>query len=98
VQNLREVSDKINRGQGTVGKLINSPQLHDELLATVGEIRNAAGEAKTFVANAQAIIDQVKTGKGVIGTLVFDDKAAADLKASIANIRLVSDKMAKGEG
>jgi len=98
VQNLREVSDKINKGQGTVGKLINSSQLHDELLATVGEIRVAAGQAKTFVANAQAIVDQVKSGKGVVGTLVYDEKAAADLKASIANVRLVSDKMAKGEG
>ncbi len=98
IANLKEVTDKINKGQGTVGKLINSSQLHDELLATITEIKSAAGEAKTFVANAQAIVDQVKSGKGAIGTLVFDQKAGDDLKASIANLRLVSDKMAKGEG
>jgi len=98
VANLKQVSDKINQGQGTIGKLVNSTQVHDELLASISEIRGAAGQAKTFVANAQGIIDQVKTGKGVIGTLVFDQKAGDDLKASIANIRLVSDKMAKGEG
>lgn len=98
IANLKEVTDKINKGQGTVGKLINSSQLHDELLATITEIKSAAGEAKTFVANAQAIVDQVKSGKGAIGALVFDQKAGDDLKASIANIRLVSDKMAKGEG
>jgi phospholipid/cholesterol/gamma-HCH transport system substrate-binding protein len=98
VANLRQVTDKINQGQGTLGKLVNSSQLHDELVATIGEIKGAAGEAKTFVANAQAIVDQVKSGKGALGALVFDQKAGDDLKASIANVRLVSDKMAKGEG
>lgn len=98
VANLREVTDKINRGEGTIGKLVNSPQLHDELLSTITEIKGAAGEAKTFIANAQSIIDQVKSGKGAIGALVFDQKAGDDLKASIANLRLVSDKLASGQG
>jgi phospholipid/cholesterol/gamma-HCH transport system substrate-binding protein len=98
ISNLKQVTDRINQGQGTIGKLINSTQLHDELLTTIGEIRGAAGEAKTFVDNAQGIIEQVKSGRGAIGALVYDQKAGDDLKASIANIRLVSDKMAKGEG
>jgi phospholipid/cholesterol/gamma-HCH transport system substrate-binding protein len=98
IANLKQVTDKINQGQGTIGKLVNSTQLHDELITTIGEIRGAAGEAKTFIANVQSIVDQVKSGNGVVGTLVFDDKAAADLKASLANVRLVTDKMAKGEG
>ncbi|PTX91519.1 MlaD family protein [Opitutus sp. ER46] len=98
IANLKLVTDKVNQGNGTLGKLINSPQLHDELLATVSEIKSAAGEAKTFVANAQAIVDQVKSGKGAVGALVFDQKAGDDLKASIANLRSVSDKIARGEG
>lgn len=98
VANLKDVTDKLKQGEGTLGKLINSPQLHDELLASVSEIKGAAGEAKTFIANAQTIVDQVKSGKGAVGALVFDQKAGDDLKASIANLRLVSDKMARGEG
>ncbi len=98
VANLKDVTEKINKGEGTLGKLVNSPQLHNELVATINEIKGAAGEAKTFVANAQAIVDQVKSGKGTLGALVFDQKAGDDLKASIANLRLVSDKIAKGEG
>lgn len=98
IANLKDTTDKIRTGQGTVGKLINSTQLHDELLATINEIKAAAGEAKTFVANAQGIIDQVKSGKGAVGALVYDQKAGDDLKASIANLRLVSDKLATGQG
>ena len=96
--NLQQITDKINKGDGTLGKLVNDPKLHDELLATVEEIKATATEAKAFVANAEVIVNDVKSGKGTIGTLVYDQKAADDIKASIANIRSVSDKLAKGEG
>jgi len=98
MQNLQEITDKINHGDGTLGKLVNDPKLHDDLLATVAEIKDAAAQAKTFVANAQGIVDQIKSGQGTLGTLVYDQKSADDIKASIANIKSVSDKLAKGEG
>ncbi len=96
--NLQQITEKVNTGNGTLGRLINDPKLHDELVATITEIRSGANEAKTFIANAQSILDQVKGGKGAIGALVFDDKAGTDLKASIANFRAMSDKLANGEG
>ncbi len=96
--NLQQITDKINHGEGTLGKLVNSPELHDQLLATVGEIQTAAAQAKEFVANAEGIMAQVKSGQGTLGTLIYDPKAAADIRASIADIRSVSDKLAKGEG
>ncbi|MDP3130252.1 MAG: MlaD family protein [Bacillota bacterium] len=96
--NLQDVTTKLNKGEGTLGRLINDPKMHDELVAGVNEIKGAAADARTFIANAQAIVDQVKAGKGAIGALVFDEKTATDLKSSVANLRSVSDKLAKGEG
>jgi len=96
--NLQEITGKINRGEGTIGKLVNDPTLHDQLLATVAEIKGAATQAKEFATNAEGIMDQIKSGQGTIGTLVYDQKAADDIRTSIANIRAVSDKLAKGEG
>lgn len=96
--NLQDVTTKLNKGEGTLGRLINDPKMHNELVASVTEIKHAASDARTFVANAQAIIDQVKAGKGAIGALVFDEKTATDLKSSVTNLRAVSDKLAKGEG
>lgn len=98
MENLQQITDKINHGDGTLGKLVNDPRLHDELLATIGEVKAAATEAKELVGNAQAIMAQVRSGQGTLGTLVYDQKAADDIKASIADLRLVSDKLAKGEG
>lgn len=96
--NLQEITDKINHGDGTLGKLVNDPKLHDELLATVTEIKGAAADARTFVSNAQQMVDHVKTGQGTLGALIYDEKAGADLKATTANLRSVSDKLANGEG
>jgi phospholipid/cholesterol/gamma-HCH transport system substrate-binding protein len=96
--NLASVTEKLNKGEGTLGRLINDPAIHDQLVATVGEIRGAATEAKTFVANAQAIVDQVKSGKGTLGTLIFDETAGNDIKVVAANLRDISQKIAKGEG
>lgn len=96
--NLQSITSKVNSGEGTLGKLINDQTLHNELIATLDEIKKGAAEAKTFIANAQSVIDEVKAGKGAIGALVFDQKAGEDLKASIANIRMVSDKISRGEG
>jgi phospholipid/cholesterol/gamma-HCH transport system substrate-binding protein len=98
MKNVQEITGKINSGEGTLGKLVNDPKLHDELLATVAEIKATATQAKEFVANAESMMDQIKAGQGTLGALVYDQKAAADIKASIANIRTVSDKLAKGEG
>lgn len=96
--NLQEVTDKLNKGEGTLGKLVNDPKLHDELLGSVNQLKTAAAEAKTFLANAQAIVDQVKAGKGPLGALVFDEKIGNDLRATTKNLRDVSDKIARGEG
>jgi len=96
--NLQDITTKVNKGEGTLGKLINDPSLHDQLLAAVKDIQSAAAGAKNFMGNAQAIVDQIKSGKGTLGTLVFDENAGNDLKATVANIRSVSDKLAKGEG
>jgi phospholipid/cholesterol/gamma-HCH transport system substrate-binding protein len=96
--NLQEITGKVNRGEGTLGRLINDPKLHDDLLATVAEIKATATQAREFVTNAEGIMDQVKTGQGTLGTLIYDQKAADDIRTSLANIRTVSDKLAKGQG
>ena len=96
--NLQQITDKINTGQGTLGKLVNDPKLHDELLATVDQIKAAATQAKGFVADAQGIVDQVKSGKGTLGQLVYDEETGNNIKTTVRNLKEVSDKMARGEG
>jgi phospholipid/cholesterol/gamma-HCH transport system substrate-binding protein len=98
MSNLQDITTKLKNGEGTLGKLINDPKLHDELLATVAEIKSAASDAKVFVTDTQGIIAQVKSGKGTLGALLYDEESAASIKATVKNLRDVSDKIARGEG
>jgi len=96
--NLQQVTDKLNRGEGTLGKLINDPRLHDELLAAASDLKVATAEARNVMTSAQGIVERVKSGQGSLGTLIYDEQAGKDLKAIAANLKDVSNKLAKGEG
>jgi len=96
--NLQEISRKLNEGEGTVGRLINDPDLHDELLAAVEEIRGAASDAREFITSTQSIVEDVKTGNGTLGTLVYDDAVGNDLRTTAAQLREIAEKLNRGEG
>ena len=98
ISNLQDITAKIRNGEGTIGKLVNDSKLHDDLLASINEIKGAATDARTFVSNAQSIIDQMKSGKGAFGTLVYDEQTGNEIKITLKNIREVTDKLNNGQG
>jgi len=88
----------VNKGEGTLGRLVNDPAAYESLVSTLGEIKVAATEAKAFVSSTQSIIDQVRSGKGTLGSLLYDDEAGQNIKVVAKNLRELSDKLNKGEG
>ena len=98
ISNLQDLSAKIKAGEGTLGKLVNDPKLHDDLLASVTEIKAAATDARTFMSDTKGIVADVKAGKGTLGLLLYDDATASSLKVSMKNLREVSDKLNSGQG
>jgi phospholipid/cholesterol/gamma-HCH transport system substrate-binding protein len=98
IGNLQDITAKIKQGDGTIGKLVNDPRLHDELLASVAEIKDAAANARTLMADAKAVVADVKAGKGAVGALLYDPATADNFKVTVGNIRSISDKIARGEG
>ncbi len=98
ISNLQDITAKLRNGDGTLGRLINDPRLHDELLASVTEIKGAAADARTFMADTKTIVADIRGGKGTLGVLLYDETTAANLKVTVANIRGVSDKLASGQG
>lgn len=98
LSNLQDITAKIRNAEGTLGKLVNDPTLHDELLVSVGEIKQAAADARTFMGDAKGIVADVKSGKGTLGVLLYDEASAANIKTTAANLRQISDKINSGEG
>jgi phospholipid/cholesterol/gamma-HCH transport system substrate-binding protein len=98
IANLQEITAKLKNGEGTLGRLVNDPKLHDELLAAVGEIKGAAADAKVFLGDTRVIVADVRSGKGTLGALLYDQATADNLKATVGNARKISDLIARGEG
>jgi phospholipid/cholesterol/gamma-HCH transport system substrate-binding protein len=98
ISNLQDITAKIKNGEGSMGKLINDPKLHDELLAGVSEIKLAAADARSFMSDTKGIVADVKSGKGTLGVLLYDDATATSIKVTAKNLRELSDKINGGQG
>jgi phospholipid/cholesterol/gamma-HCH transport system substrate-binding protein len=98
VSNLQEITAKIKSGDGTLGRLINDPKLHDDLIASINEIKLAATDARSFMNDTKGIVADVKTGKGALGLLLYDEGTANSIKVTANNLRQISDKLNGGQG
>lgn len=89
--NLREISDKVNQGEGTIARLINDDSLHRDLEGVLANVRSTTAV--------------IAAGEGTLGRLIHDATIANELEASLANVRAftedaknISNRLEKGEG
>ena len=71
-KNLREVSERLVRGEGLLGSLIQSP---------AGEVPGALGDLQVAIRNLRAISDDIAQGKGSLGALIQDPTVYENLAA-----------------
>jgi len=74
----------IESGQGSIGKVIYSPALYDQLNATVVEFKG--------------LIDDIQKGKGSLGPLLTSDEAYKKAIAAIDKLNVVVDELQQGKG
>ncbi len=98
ITHLKSVSEKIDSGEGTIGRLLNDPELYDEVLAAVDDIRVASENASRLTEDAADVFATIRQGKGPIGTLVYDEAVAEQITVTMTNIREITDKLNQGEG
>jgi phospholipid/cholesterol/gamma-HCH transport system substrate-binding protein len=82
--NIAEVSEKINNGEGTIGKLINDDAVYNDL--------------KDVASSLKSLTTKLEDGEGTIGKLISDDDVYTNVVAITANLKTISDRLEKGEG
>jgi phospholipid/cholesterol/gamma-HCH transport system substrate-binding protein len=75
---LTEISDGINRGEGTLGKLVKDSATADKLNKTL--------------ASLQEVTQKINEGKGSIGKLVNDDETVRNLNEGLTGINRYVNK------
>jgi phospholipid/cholesterol/gamma-HCH transport system substrate-binding protein len=81
---IQDISQKINKGEGTLGKLVTTTELNDKLLKTM--------------ANIETMTNTIARGNGVLATLMNDGVLAKRTAALITNLADVSASLKEGKG
>lgn len=81
---IQEISQKINTGDGTIGKLIASSELNDRLMKTL--------------ANVEAMTSKASSGQGLIATMLNDEMTGRRMASLVANLADVSSSLKEGKG
>ena len=91
LQNMDSLLKRVDRivafiesGQGSIGKVIYSPALYDQLNATVVEFKG--------------LVDDIQSGKGSIGPLLTSDEAYKKALAAIDKLNVLVDDLQAGKG
>jgi ABC-type transporter Mla subunit MlaD len=79
LKEVREVIRKVNEGEGTAAKIINSPEIHDELVKTIKEARE--------------FIDSLKTGEGPLPAIINDPNLRKDLEEILQSVNSASKSL-----
>ena len=84
----RAVMERVERGEGTVGKLLSDDD------TVYGNLTNAVLDAKTMLANAAEISERIKAGEGTVGKLLSEDASLyQDLKDSVAAFKKACEQV-----
>jgi len=98
LENIRKISEKVERGEGTLGKLVTQDEAYDDLKGVMSEAREA-------FARVQKVADSVEHGEGLLPRLLTDNELAADAQEAIASardsmvdLRAITKDMRAGKG
>lgn len=80
--NLQTISDRIAKGEGTIGKLISDDALYQSTLKTVDTLNKTASDAQGLLSDAKGAIGDVK------GFMTEAKGSLGDVKLSLSDARL----------
>jgi phospholipid/cholesterol/gamma-HCH transport system substrate-binding protein len=97
--NVASITEKLDRGTGTLGLLVNDPTLYERLTETLGDVRGA-------VADVGAVARGLSEGRGTLGRLLTEDgglyeqvrETVDSLSVTARNAEEITEGLRAGEG
>lgn len=85
-ENARTLSDRLAKGEGTLGRLLSSDDtLYTDLAAAVASLKDVSG--------------RLERGEGTLGKLLSEDDALyRELTGTVSSLRVVAARLETGEG
>ncbi len=80
----RSLLAKADSGDGSIGRALNSPELHDRLVG--------------FLKNGEVLFGDAREKPGVLHALVYDEEMARKLKEGVEGLAETAARVGRGEG
>lgn len=84
IDNLREVTEPLARGEGTLGELLTDPSLYEEMLGATAQIRE--------------LLAELNRSEGTFGRLIRDPALYEQLRTILARVDTLGTEILHGEG
>lgn len=81
---VREISEKISQGTGTLGQLINE----DTVIKTLDRT----------LASLNEVIDKINRGEGTLGALITEGETSQNISQTMASLKDITEKINQGQG
>lgn len=83
-ENVITISENVNRGEGTLGKLMTNSEIHDNLNNSLVEL--------------QHLVEDIRNGPGTAGKLISDDEMYVRFTNLLGRMENIVAKVERGEG
>lgn len=98
LKSLNGIAEKIDRGEGTLGRLLTDTLLYDEAVATLASLRESFGDVRK-------VTGALAGGQGTLGRLLYEEALYDDLRETLASLSVtaqnfeeISDQVRLGQG
>ena len=96
---VASITEKLDRGTGTLGRLLNDPKLYDRVTDTMADVRHSVQELG-------AVAQNLHDGQGTLGKLLAKDdtlyeqarETVDNLSVAARNAQEITDGLRAGEG
>jgi phospholipid/cholesterol/gamma-HCH transport system substrate-binding protein len=90
-KSLSHLAQGLEKGEGTLGKLLKDDQLYRELRLTVQDIQGSVRHLNTFS-------ERLSRGEGTLGKLAKDDSLYQQAQQALTRLNSIAQKIDKAEG
>ena len=84
VADLRQITNSLSRGEGTLGQLLQDDQLYFRMVSTTGEL--------------QTLLEELNNGDGALARLIHDPQMYRQLVSAVSRVDSLGTRILHGQG
>lgn len=89
--NILEFTNKLAKGEGTIGKLLNNDSIYYSIFATINSLKAASAKAQVLIASLENFTTKMNKEGTLANDLVTDTVVFNSFKASVLSLQSIAD-------